>query len=70
MKTLTSRLTKATPLALLATLALSACDAEFAPGTQVTVIWGDRGGVQRRIRATVAKLPFKEDKRRMDVTKL
>jgi hypothetical protein len=35
MKTLTSLLTNATPLALLATLALSACEAEFAPGTQV-----------------------------------
>ena len=40
------------------------------PGTEVVVIWGDRGGPQRPIRATVTKLPFKEDKRRIDVTKI
>jgi vanillate/3-O-methylgallate O-demethylase len=41
-----------------------------APGTPVSVVWGDRGGPQKEIRATVARLPFKEDKRRIDVTKL
>jgi glycine cleavage system aminomethyltransferase T len=40
------------------------------PGTDVIVVWGDRGGPQKHIRATVAKLPFKEDKRRIDVSKL
>jgi vanillate/3-O-methylgallate O-demethylase len=40
------------------------------PGTEVKVVWGDRGGPQREIRATVAKLPFKEDKRRIDVSKI
>lgn len=39
------------------------------PGTEVIVVWGDRGGPQKEIRATVIKLPFKEDKRRIDVTK-
>lgn len=41
-----------------------------APGTPVSLVWGDRGGPQKQIRATVASLPFKEDKRRIDVTKL
>lgn len=40
------------------------------PGTEVIVVWGERGGPQKHIRATVAKLPFKEDKRRIDVSKL
>lgn len=39
---------------------------EFArPGTQVTVLWGDHGGPQREIAATVVDLPFKEDVRRV-----
>jgi len=39
-----------------------------APGTNVTVIWGRPGTPQREIRATVTALPFKPDRRRMDVT--
>lgn len=41
-----------------------------APGTQVEVIWGQKGGTQRRIRATVVDLPFKPDRRRTDVSLL
>lgn len=37
------------------------------PGTTVSVIWGSRGGPQKEIRAIVTALPFKEDKRRVDV---
>jgi glycine cleavage system aminomethyltransferase T len=52
-------------------ISLCVIDRELTtPGTPVVLIWGDRGGAQREIRATVAKLPFKEDKRRMDVTNL
>jgi vanillate/3-O-methylgallate O-demethylase len=52
-------------------ISLCVIDRELtAPGTQVVVVWGDRGGPQKEIRATVASLPFKEDKRRVDVTKL
>jgi vanillate/3-O-methylgallate O-demethylase len=40
------------------------------PETKVTLVWGDRGGPQKEIRATVIRLPFKEDKRRIDVSKL
>ncbi len=40
------------------------------PGTQVTLIWGDKGGPQKEIRATVIKLPFKEDKRRIDLSQV
>jgi glycine cleavage system aminomethyltransferase T len=40
------------------------------PGTDVTVVWGDRSGPQKEIRATVIKLPFKEDKKRIDVRSL
>jgi vanillate/3-O-methylgallate O-demethylase len=44
--------------------------AHLMPGTMVQVIWGDRGKPQRPIRATVTALPFKEDRRRMDVATL
>ena len=44
--------------------------AHAAPGTEVTVIWGRPGTPQREIRATVAALPFKPDRRRADVTAL
>jgi hypothetical protein len=44
--------------------------AHAAPGTEVTVIWGRPGTAQREIRATVAALPFKPDRRRTDVTSL
>ena len=36
----------------------------------VTVVWGRPGTPQRDIRATVAALPFKPDRRRTDVTRL
>ena len=44
--------------------------AHAAPGTEVTVIWGRPGTAQREIRATVTALPFKADRRRVDVTAL
>jgi vanillate/3-O-methylgallate O-demethylase len=44
--------------------------AHAAPGTAVTVIWGRPGTPQREIRATVTALPFKPDRRRVDVTSL
>jgi len=44
--------------------------AHAAPGTEVTVIWGRPGTAQREIRATVTGLPFKADRRRVDVTAL
>jgi glycine cleavage system aminomethyltransferase T len=44
--------------------------AHAAPGTEVTVIWGRPGTPQREIRATVTALPFKPDRRRVDVTSL
>jgi hypothetical protein len=31
---------------------------------------GDAGGPQKEIRATVGRVPLKEDKRRIDVTRL
>jgi vanillate/3-O-methylgallate O-demethylase len=40
------------------------------PGTEVIVVWGDRAGPRCDIRATVTGLPFKEDRRRMDVSSL
>ena len=52
----------------LCTLDLDYCE----PGTDVTVIWGERGKrwAQKKIRAKVAPAPYKEDKRREDVTKV
>ena len=49
---------------------LSHCVIELAlavPGTEVEVIWGDPGHPQRRIRATVARYPYKKDNRRADL---
>lgn len=44
-------------------LALSFIDCEHAqPGTPVTVLWGNPGEPQTRLRATVAPAPYKEDK--------
>ena len=40
------------------------------PETEVIVVWGNKQGPQKKIRAVVAEVPFKEDKRRTDVTKL
>jgi glycine cleavage system aminomethyltransferase T len=37
------------------------------PGTEVTVIWGQAGGPQREVRATVTQLPFKRDIRRSTI---
>lgn len=44
--------------------------ARAAPGTEVTVIWGRPGTAQREIRAIVTALPFKADRRRVDVAAL
>ncbi|HTW89102.1 MAG TPA: hypothetical protein VMD75_13960, partial [Candidatus Binataceae bacterium] len=40
------------------------------PETPVSVVWGDRDKPQKEIRAIVCQVPFKEDRRRTDVTKL
>ncbi len=39
-------------------------------GNEVTVIWGNPGGPQKEIRAKVAPAPYKQDNRRLDVTKM
>jgi vanillate/3-O-methylgallate O-demethylase len=52
-------------------LSLCVIDVEHsAPGTQVTVIWGQPGRPQKEIRATVAPAPYKQDRRRTDVSSL
>ncbi|MFJ7241755.1 aminomethyl transferase family protein [Streptomyces olivaceus] len=52
-----------------ATISLCVIDsAHCAPGTEVIVVWGEPGTVQREMRATVTTLPFKPDRRRNDVT--
>lgn len=52
-------------------ISLCAMDKELTePGTNVVVVWGQRNGPQKEIRARVVAIPFKEDKRRIDVTKL
>jgi len=52
-------------------LALSFIDIEYSqPGTQVTVLWGNPGEPQTEIRATVAPVPYKKDRRRDDLTKI
>jgi vanillate/3-O-methylgallate O-demethylase len=51
---------------------LSHCviDREFAaPGRAVEVVWGEPGAPQKRIRATVAASPYKQDNRRADLAK-
>jgi vanillate/3-O-methylgallate O-demethylase len=49
-------------------LSLCCIDVAYAePGTEVTVIWGNVGGPQTEIRATVAPAPYKRDNRRIDV---
>jgi glycine cleavage system aminomethyltransferase T len=40
------------------------------PGTEVKVLWGQSGAVQKEMHCTVKALPFKEDHRRTDVGKL
>lgn len=44
--------------------------AQAAPGTEVTVIFGDPGTRQKPIRATVAPSPYKTDNRRADLSAL
>jgi glycine cleavage system aminomethyltransferase T len=44
--------------------------AHAAPGTPVVVLWGHAGDTQKRIRATVAPAPYKQDNRKVDVTTL
>jgi vanillate/3-O-methylgallate O-demethylase len=52
-------------------LSLCTIDVEQSePGTEVTVIWGNPGDPQKEIRAKVAPAPYKEDKRKIDVSKL
>jgi vanillate/3-O-methylgallate O-demethylase len=52
-------------------LSLCTIDIEFSkPDTEVTVVWGNPGEPQKRIRATVAPAPYKKDNRRIDVTSL
>jgi vanillate/3-O-methylgallate O-demethylase len=49
---------------------LSLCTIDVAhsePGTEVTVHWGEPGGPQKAIRATVAPAPYKPDRRRADL---
>jgi vanillate/3-O-methylgallate O-demethylase len=40
------------------------------PGTEVSIIWGRPGTLQKEIRATVAPAPYKKDNRRADVGRL
>lgn len=52
---------------------ISLCTIDVAwaePGTEVVVVWGDQGGVQRRIRAKVAPAPYKTDNRKIDLNAL
>ncbi|WP_405522235.1 glycine cleavage T C-terminal barrel domain-containing protein [Streptomyces canus] len=53
------------------TISLCVIDRDLAaPGTEVTVLWGNPGTAQRELRATVTSLPMKEDRRRTDVSTL
>ncbi|WP_068083917.1 aminomethyltransferase family protein [Novosphingobium rosa] len=52
-------------------LSLSVIDVAHAEiGTEVTVIWGEPGQPQQKIRATVAPAPYKTDNRRVDMHKV
>ena len=56
---------------LRAMISLCVIDRDRAvPGTAVTVVWGRPGTPQREIRAVVSALPFKPDRRRVDVSAL
>lgn len=49
-------------------LSLSTIDVEHAEiGTAVTVVWGNPGDPEKRIRAVVAAAPYKSDTRRLDL---
>lgn len=51
-------------------LSLCVIDNEYAtPGTEVTLIWGEPGHPQKKIRAVVASAPYKKDDRRTDLRK-
>ncbi|MDQ4114413.1 MAG: aminomethyl transferase family protein [Actinomycetota bacterium] len=53
------------------TISLGVLDRRLAePGTRVSVLWGRPGTPQREIGALVSALPFKPDRRRVDVTGL
>ena len=52
---------------------LSLCVLDVAlidPATEVTVIWGRPGAPQKRIRCTVARAPYKQDNRRIDLNSI
>lgn len=51
-------------------ISLCVIDVDLEVGADVSVIWGSPGYPQKSIRATVAKAPYKEDRRRVDVTAL
>jgi vanillate/3-O-methylgallate O-demethylase len=52
-------------------LSLCVIDVEQSQvGNEVTVIWGNPGEPQKEIRARVAQAPYKQDNRRVDVTKI
>ena len=52
---------------------ISLCTIDVAhrePGTEVVVVWGRPGTRQKNIRATVARAPYKQDNRRIDLASL
>jgi vanillate/3-O-methylgallate O-demethylase len=52
-------------------LSLCTIDLEHgAPGTEVVLIWGNPGHVQKEIRATVQRAPYKENRGRVDLSTL
>ncbi|GAA3985517.1 hypothetical protein [Streptomyces plumbiresistens] len=49
-------------------LSLCPIDVQYAePGTEVTIVWGNAGDPEKRIRATVAPAPYKADHRHLDL---
>ncbi|MGO9931464.1 MAG: glycine cleavage T C-terminal barrel domain-containing protein [Steroidobacteraceae bacterium] len=52
-------------------LSLCTIDVEHAEiGKGVTVVWGNPGEPQKDVRATVARAPYKQDNRRIDLRKI
>jgi glycine cleavage system aminomethyltransferase T len=51
-------------------ISLCVLDKNISLGTDVNVVWGNKGAPQKSIRAKVVAVPFKEDKRRIDVSKI